>query len=102
MRLGESTALHIERTPTGCWPLDIALGGGWPKGRTVEVYGPESSGKTTLALHAIAEVQKAGGNAVLVDAEHAFNDTYAARLGVDIKNLLICQPQTGEQALQVS
>lgn len=101
MRLGETPATHMECISTGCLTLDIALGGGWPKGRIVEVYGPESSGKSTLALHAIAEVQKAGGQALLVDAEHAFNREFARKLGVNLKELIVCQPSCGEEALEV-
>nr|KAJ0197084.1 hypothetical protein LSAT_V11C700386970 [Lactuca sativa] len=86
----------------GCLPLDLALGGGLPKGRIVEIYGPESSGKTTLALHAIAEVQKLGGNAMLVDAEHAFDPSYSKALGVDVENLIVCQPDNGEMALEIA
>ena len=100
MRLGDAPALEIDVIPTGSLTLDLALGvGGFPKGRVVEIYGPESSGKTTLAIHAIAEVQKQGGIAAIVDAEHAFDQFYAKSLGVDIDNLLISQPDNGEQAL---
>ena len=99
MRLGDAPALEIDVIPTGSLTLDLALGvGGFPKGRVVEIYGPESSGKTTLAIHAIAEVQKQGGIAAIVDAEHAFDQFYAKSLGVDIDNLLISQPDNGEQA----
>ena len=102
MRLGESTALHVEAIPTGALPLDIALGiGGVPRGRIVEIYGPESSGKTTVALHIIAEAQAAGGIVAFIDAEHALDPVYAARLGVDVDELLIAQPDTGEQALEI-
>ena len=102
MRLGESTALHVEAIPTGALPLDIALGiGGGPRGRIVEIYGPESSGKTTVALHIIAEAQAAGGIVAFIDAEHALDPVYAARLGVDVDELLIAQPDTGEQALEI-
>lgn len=103
MRLGEASArLAIETIPTGSIALDIALGvGGVPRGRVVEVYGPESSGKTTVALHIIAEAQKMGGLAAFIDAEHALDPTYARKLGVDIDNLLISQPDTGEQALEI-
>jgi len=101
MRLGDASRMKVETIPTGALTLDIALGGGLPKGRVVEIYGPESSGKTTLALHAIAEVQKAGGVAAFVDAEHALDPTYSAALGVDIENLLVSQPDTGEMALEV-
>ncbi|MEL6667779.1 MAG: recombinase RecA [Bacteroidota bacterium] len=103
MRLGESQAANVEVIPTGSLGLDIALGiGGLPRGRVVEIYGPESSGKTTLAIHAIAECQKRGGIAAIVDAEHAFDRFYAANLGVDTENLLISQPDNGEQALEIS
>ncbi len=101
MRLGDATRMRVETIPTGALTLDLALGGGIPKGRVVEIYGPESSGKTTLALHAIAEVQKAGGIAAFVDAEHALDPTYSAALGVDIENLLVSQPDTGEAALEI-
>ena len=103
MRLGDAPALEIDVIPTGSLTLDLALGvGGFPKGRVVEIYGPESSGKTTLAIHAIAEVQKQGGIAAIVDAEHAFDQFYAKSLGVDIDNLLISQPDNGEQALEIA
>lgn len=101
MRLGDAARMKVETIPTGALTLDIALGGGLPKGRVVEIYGPESSGKTTLALHAIAQVQKSGGIAAFVDAEHALDPTYSAALGVDIENLLVSQPDTGEMALEV-
>lgn len=103
MRLGEASAkMNIEVIPTGCLPLDIALGvGGIPRGRIIEIYGPESSGKTTVALHMIAEAQKLGGLAAFIDAEHALDPEYAKRLGVDIDNLLISQPDNGEQALEI-
>ncbi|NCJ05645.1 recombinase RecA [Synechococcales cyanobacterium C] len=101
MRLGDATRMKIETVPSGALTLDLALGGGLPKGRVVELYGPESSGKTTLALHAIAEVQKVGGVAAFVDAEHALDPAYAAVLGVDIENLLVAQPDTGESALEI-
>jgi recombination protein RecA len=101
MRLGDATQMKVETIPTGALTLDVALGGGLPKGRVIEIYGPESSGKTTLALHAIAEVQKAGGVAAFVDAEHALDPTYSAALGVDIENLLVAQPDTGESALEI-
>ena len=103
MRMGEATArLHVEAIPTGALSLDIALGvGGLPRGRVVEIYGPESSGKTTVALHAIAEAQRRGGIAAFIDAEHALDPVYARRLGVDVDNLLISQPDTGEQALEI-
>jgi len=101
MRLGDATNMRVETIPSGALPLDLALGGGLPKGRVIEVYGPESSGKTTLVLHAIAEVQKRGGIAAFVDAEHALDPTYAANVGVDIDNLLISQPDSGEMALEI-
>ncbi|AZB71482.1 recombinase RecA [Synechococcus elongatus] len=101
MRLGDAARLRVETIPTGALTLDLALGGGLPKGRIIEVYGPESSGKTTLTLHAIAEVQKQGGIAAFVDAEHALDPVYATALGVDIDNLLISQPDTGEMALEI-
>lgn len=101
MRLGDATNMRVETVPTGALPLDLALGGGLPKGRVIEVYGPESSGKTTLVLHAIAEVQKRGGIAAFVDAEHALDPIYAAAVGVDINNLLISQPDSGEMALEI-
>jgi recombination protein RecA len=101
MRLGDATRMKVETIPTGALTLDLALGGGLPKGRIIEIYGPESSGKTTLALHALAEVQKAGGVAAFVDAEHALDPTYAAALGVDISNLLVSQPDTGEAGLEI-
>lgn len=102
MRLDESTALNVEAIPTGALPLDVALGiGGVPRGRIVEIYGPESSGKTTVALHIIAEAQAAGGIVAFIDAEHALDPVYAARLGVDVDELLISQPDTGEQALEI-
>ncbi|KAH7673762.1 ATP diphosphatase protein [Dioscorea alata] len=101
-RLGSAGGALVETFPSGCLTLDFALGGGLPKGRIVEIYGPESSGKTTLALHAIAEVQKLGGNAMLVDAEHAFDPAYSRALGVDVENLIVCQPDNGEMALEVA
>jgi len=103
MKLGDSTVIPLEAISTGSLGLDIALGvGGLPKGRVIEIYGPESSGKTTLAIHAIAEVHKKGGIAAFIDAEHAFDKTYAQNLGVDIDNLLISQPDNGEQALEIA
>lgn len=103
MKLGDEPVEKIDVIPTGSLTLDLALGvSGYPKGRIVEIYGPESSGKTTLAIHAIAEVQKQGGIAAIVDAEHAFDQFYAAKLGVDIENLLISQPDNGEQALEIA
>lgn len=101
MRLGDATRMKVETISTGALTLDLALGGGLPKGRVIEIYGPESSGKTTVALHALAEVQRNGGIAAFVDAEHALDPTYAAALGVDINNLLISQPDTGESALEI-
>lgn len=102
MKLGDSTKLNIEAVSTGALSLDIALGvGGLPRGRVVEVYGPESSGKTTVALHVIAEAQKQNGMAAFIDAEHALDPVYAKRLGVDTANLLVSQPDTGEQALEI-
>ena len=103
MKLGDEHIENIEVIPTGSIALDMALGvGGYPKGRIIEIYGPESSGKTTLAIHAIAEAQKAGGIAAFIDAEHAFDRFYAAKLGVDVDNLWISQPDNGEQALQIA
>ena len=103
MKLGEATAMDVEAIPTGSLSLDIALGiGGIPRGRIVEVYGPESSGKTTLTLHMIAEAQKLGGEAAFIDAEHALDPVYAKHLGVDIDNLIVSQPDTGEQALEIA
>ena len=102
MKLGDKVYEHMEVVPTGSLALDIALGvGGYPKGRIIEIYGPESSGKTTLALHAIAEAQKQGGYAAFIDAEHALDPKYAKALGVDIDNLILSQPDTGEQALEI-
>ena len=103
MKLGDSVGLPVDVIPTGCLELDIALGvGGVPKGRIIEVYGPESSGKTTVALHMVAEAQKIGGAAAFIDAEHALDPTYASNLGVDIDNLYVSQPDTGEQALEIT
>ena len=103
MKLGDNPIQNLDVIPTGSLTLDLALGvGGFPKGRVVEIYGPESSGKTTLAIHAIAEVQKQGGIAAMVDAEHAFDQFYAKSLGVDVDNLLISQPDNGEQALEIA
>ena len=102
MKLGEYQEMNVEAIPTGALSLDIALGiGGIPRGRIIEVFGPESSGKTTLALHAIAETQKIGGEAAFIDAEHALDPVYAKHLGVDIDNLIVSQPDTGEQALEI-
>ena len=103
MKLGDFTAMNVEAIPTGALSLDIALGiGGIPRGRIIEIFGPESSGKTTLALHMIAEAQKLGGEAAFVDAEHALDPVYAKHLGVDIDNLIVSQPDTGEQALEIA
>lgn len=102
MIMGEREVEHVDVIPTGSLGLDLALGvGGYPRGRIVEIYGPESSGKTTLTLHAIAEAQKAGGIAAFIDAEHAFDRFYAEKLGVDVDNLVISQPDNGEQALEI-
>jgi recombination protein RecA len=101
VRLGDATRMKVETIPSGALTLDLALGGGLPKGRVIEIYGPESSGKTTVALHAISEVQRSGGIAAFVDAEHALDPTYAANLGVDIENLLVSQPDTGEMGLEI-
>ncbi len=103
MRLGDVEAEKIDVIPTGCLALDIALGvGGVPRGRIIEIYGPESSGKTTVSLHIVAQAQKLGGTAAFIDAEHALDPTYAARLGVDIKNLYVSQPDNGEQGLEIA
>ena len=103
MKLGEYKAMEVEAIPTGALTLDVALGiGGIPKGRIIEIFGPESSGKTTLALHAVAESQKMGGVAAFIDAEHALDPVYAKKLGVDIDNLIVSQPDTGEQALEIT
>jgi recombination protein RecA len=103
MKLGDHAVVNVGFIPSGSLALDIALGiGGYPRGRVVEIFGPESSGKTTLAIHAIAQAQKAGGIAAFIDAEHAFDSTYAQKLGVDIENLLISQPDNGEQALEIT
>jgi len=101
MRLGDASKMRVESISTGALTLDLALGGGYPKGRVIEVYGPESSGKTTLTLHAIAEIPRNGGVAAFVDAEHALDPVYAASLGVDVENLLVSQPDTGEMALEI-
>ena len=101
MKLGEGMKVAVETIPTGSLSLDLALGGGLPQGRIIEIYGPESSGKTTLALHAVAEVQKRGGLAAFIDAEHAVDPEYAAKIGVKLDDLLISQPDTGEQALEI-
>lgn len=102
MKLGEATHQKVECYPTGSLSLDLALGGGIPRGRVIEIYGPESSGKTTLTLHAIAQVQKRGGTAAFIDAEHALDPAYAKRIGVDVDNLLLSQPDNGEQALEIA
>lgn len=102
MKLGESKKVDVALLPSGSLSLDIALGGGYPKGRIIEIYGPESSGKTTLTLHAIAEIQKQGGTAAFIDAEHALDPSYAKKLGVDTDNLLVSQPDNGEQALEIA
>ncbi|MFZ1258786.1 MAG: recombinase RecA [Candidatus Saccharimonas sp.] len=101
MKLGETKKVDVELLSSGSLSLDIALGGGYPKGRIIEIYGPESSGKTTLTLHAIAEMQRQGGTAAFIDAEHALDPAYAKRLGVDTENLLVSQPDNGEQALEI-
>ena len=103
MKLGEYSAMNVEAIPTGALSLDIALGiGGVPRGRIIEIFGPESSGKTTLALHIIAEAQKLGGEAAFIDAEHALDPVYSKNLGVDVENLIVSQPDTGEQALEIA
>lgn len=103
MKMGDSVAQDVEVISSGSLGLDLALGvGGYPRGRVIEIYGPESSGKTTLTLHAMAEAQKAGGIAAFIDAEHAFDRFYAQKLGVDIDNLIISQPDNGEQALEIA
>lgn len=101
LKMGDTTSMNVETTSTGSMTLDIALGGGYPRGRVVEIYGPESSGKTTLALHALSEVQKTGGVAAFIDAEHALDPGYAERLGVDVDEMLVSQPDSGEMALDV-
>ena len=101
MKLGDAHKIDVETSPSGTLSLDLALGGGYPKGRIIEIYGPESSGKTTLALHAVAELQKQGGTAAFIDAEHALDPQYAARLGVNTNDLLVSQPDNGEQALEI-
>jgi recombination protein RecA len=101
MKMGDAHTQKVECIPTGSISLDLALGGGIPKGRVIEIYGPESSGKTTLTLHAIAEVQRMGGTAAFIDAEHALDPAYAKRIGVDVENLLLSQPDNGEQALEI-
>jgi recombination protein RecA len=101
MKLGESHKVDVELIPSGALSLDLALGGGYPKGRIIEIFGPESSGKTTLTLHAIAEIQKQGGTAAFIDAEHALDPQYAKKLGVDTENLFVSQPDNGEQALEI-
>ena len=103
MKMGDKAVEEVEVIPSGSLGLDLALGvNGYPRGRVIEIYGPESSGKTTLTLHAIAEAQKAGGIAAFIDAEHAFDRNYAEKLGVDIENLIISQPDNGEQALEIA
>src|SRR5437868_5595177 len=102
MKLGDAHKIDVATIPTGSLSLDLALGGGLPQGRVIEIYGPESSGKTTLALHAVAEIQKSGGVAAFVDAEHALDPEYAKRIGVNLDTLLISQPDTGEQALEIT
>lgn len=103
MKLGEATRLNVETIPTGSLSLDIALGvGGMPRGRIIEVYGPESSGKTTICLHVIAEAQRNGGICGFVDVEHTLDPAYAAKIGVDVNNLYVSQPDTGEQALEIA
>lgn len=102
MRMGEASKIKVATIPTGSISLDLALGGGVPRGRVTEIYGPESSGKTTLTLHVIAEVQKLGGQAAFIDAEHALDPEYARKIGVDVDNLLISQPDSGEQALEIT
>lgn len=103
MKMGDRPVVDVEVIPTGSLGLDVALGvGGYPRGRVIEIYGPESSGKTTLTLHAIAEAQKKGGIAAFIDAEHAFDRTYAEKLGIDVENLIISQPDNGEQALEIA
>lgn len=103
MRLGQNTNIDIEAIPTGSLGIDIALGiGGLPKGRIIEIYGPESSGKTTLALSVIAQAQKRNGTCAFIDAEHALDPSYAKKIGVDIENLLVSQPDSGEQALEIA
>lgn len=101
MKLGDAHKADVETIPSGALSLDVALGGGYPRGRIIEIFGPESSGKTTLTLHAIAEVQKKGGTAAFIDAEHALDPAYAKKLGVDTANLLVSQPDNGEQALEI-
>ena len=103
MKLGEVSTVNVDSIPSGALSLDVALGiGGFPRGRVIEIYGPESSGKTTVALHAIAEAQKQGGIAAFIDAEHALDPVYARKLGVDVDNLIVSQPDTGEQALEIA
>ena len=100
-KLGDTPGMNVATTASGSLTLDMALGGGYPRGRVVEIYGPESSGKTTLALHAVAEIQRAGGMAAFIDAEHALDPVYARNLGVNVEDLLVCQPDSGEMALDV-
>lgn len=101
MRMGDHESIQVETTSSGSIALDQALGGGYAKGRVIEIYGPESSGKTTLTLHAIAEMQKSGGTCAFIDAEHAFDPSYAKKIGVDVDSLIISQPDHGEQALEI-
>ena len=102
MLMGEQEHAQIETISSGSISLDMALGGGYPKGRIIEIYGPESSGKTTLCLHAVAEFQKAGGTVAFIDAEHALDPSYAKKIGVDTDSLLLSQPDSGEQALDIT
>ncbi|HUC87062.1 MAG TPA: DNA recombination/repair protein RecA, partial [Candidatus Saccharimonadales bacterium] len=102
MKLGDAHRINVKTIPSGSLSLDLALGGGYPQGRILEIYGPESSGKTTLALHAVAQVQKRGGLAAFVDAEHALDPEYAGKIGVKLNDLLVSQPDTGEQALEIT
>ena len=103
MRMGESARMDVKAISTGILPLDVALGiGGLPRGRIIEIYGPESSGKTTVTLHMIAEMQRQGGTAAFIDAEHALDPVYAKKLGVDLDELLVAQPDTGEQGLEIA
>ena len=103
MKLGEDSVLNVDSIPTGCLDLDIGLGiGGVPRGRIIEIYGPESSGKTTVALHIVAEAQKKGGAVAFIDAEHALDPSYARKIGVDTENLIVSQPDTGEQGLEIA
>src|SRR3989338_7823650 len=101
MKLGEAKRMVVETVPSGCLSIDLALGGGFPRGRVIEIFGPEASGKTTIAQHVIAEVQKQGGLAAFVDAEHALDPEYAKKIGIKIEDMLISQPDNGEQALEI-